>query len=64
MAGLSMVRGFRKGSGTVAGTARRVLLTTVPDPFLNHAQVTEDEWYFLGQSCRFEAEVRWDLDFA
>jgi AmmeMemoRadiSam system radical SAM enzyme/AmmeMemoRadiSam system protein B/AmmeMemoRadiSam system protein A len=28
---------FKKGSGTVAGTARRVLRTTVPDPFLNHA---------------------------
>ena len=26
---------FKKGSGTVAGTARRVLRTTVPDPFLN-----------------------------
>ena len=24
---------FKKGSGTVAGTARRVLRTTVPDPF-------------------------------
>jgi hypothetical protein len=24
----------KKGSGTVAGTARRVLRTTVPDPFL------------------------------
>ena len=29
---------FKKGSGTVAGTAHRVLRTTVPDPFLNHAQ--------------------------
>ena len=29
---------FKKGSGTVAGTARRVLRTTVPDPFLNHAK--------------------------
>ena len=29
---------FKKGSGTVAGTARRVLRTTVPDPFLNHAR--------------------------
>ena len=28
---------FKKGSGTVAGTARRVLRTTVPDPFLDHA---------------------------
>ena len=28
---------FKKGSGTVAGTARKVLRTTVPDPFLNHA---------------------------
>jgi len=27
----------KKGSGTVAGTARRVLRTTVPDPFLNQA---------------------------
>ncbi len=27
--------GIKKGSGTVAGTARRVLRTTVPDPFLN-----------------------------
>ena len=30
---------FKKGSGTVAGTARRVLGTTVPDPFLNHAKI-------------------------
>ncbi len=29
---------FKKGSGTFAGTARRVLRTKVPDPFLNHAQ--------------------------
>jgi hypothetical protein len=28
---------FKKGSGTFAGTARRVLRTKVPDPFLNHA---------------------------
>ena len=28
---------FKKGSATVAGTARRVLRTTVPDPFLNQA---------------------------
>ena len=27
--------GFKKGSGAVAGTDRRVLRTTVPDPFLN-----------------------------
>jgi len=27
----------KKGSGTVAGTAHRVLRTTVPAPFLNHA---------------------------
>src|SRR5260370_487306 len=27
--------GRKKGSGTVAGTARRVLRTTVPDRFLN-----------------------------
>src|SRR5437879_6519339 len=26
---------FKKGSGTFAGTARRVLRTKVPDPFLN-----------------------------
>ena len=32
---LREVRWFKKGSGTVAGTARRVLRTTVPDPFLN-----------------------------
>ena len=36
---------FKKGSGTVSGTARDQpsvgarLRTTVPDPFLNHAQV-------------------------
>jgi hypothetical protein len=30
---------FKKGSGAVAGTARRVLRTTVPDPFLNHAGI-------------------------
>ena len=30
---------FKKESGTVAGTARGVLRTTVPDPFLNHARV-------------------------
>jgi hypothetical protein len=29
--------GSKKGPGTVAGTARRVLRTTVPDPFMNHA---------------------------
>ena len=34
-----MTLGFKKGSGTVAGTARRVLRTTVPDPFLNHAEI-------------------------
>jgi len=28
---------LKKGSGTVAGTARRVLSTTVPDPFLSNA---------------------------
>ncbi len=28
---------FKEGSGTFAGTARRVLRTKVPDPFLNHA---------------------------
>jgi len=28
---------FKKVSGTVAGTARRVLRTTVPDTFLNQA---------------------------
>ena len=31
--------GFKKGSGTVAGTAHRVLRTTVPDPFLNHTRI-------------------------
>jgi hypothetical protein len=30
---------FKKVSGTVAGTARRVLRTTVPDTFLNHAEI-------------------------
>jgi glycosyl hydrolase family 2 len=30
---------FKKGSGTFAGTARRVLRTKVPDPFLNHAEI-------------------------
>ena len=29
---------FKKGSGTFAGTARRVLRTKVPDPFLNHVR--------------------------
>jgi len=33
---VQFVTWFKKGSGTVAGTARRVLRTTVPDPFLNH----------------------------
>ena len=28
-------RSEKKGSGTVAGTARRVLRTTVPDPFFS-----------------------------
>ena len=36
---------FKKGSGTVAGTARRVLRTTVPDPFLNRG------WPVLGMVC-------------
>jgi type 1 glutamine amidotransferase/sugar phosphate isomerase/epimerase len=42
--GLSYIGGLsfqkvrsKKGSGAVAGTARRVLRTTVPDPFLDHA---------------------------
>ena len=30
-----LVRLLKKGSGTVAGTARRVLRTTVPDPFFS-----------------------------
>src|ERR1700683_2907331 len=30
-------RWFKKGSGTFAPAARRVLRTKVPDPFLNHA---------------------------
>jgi hypothetical protein len=30
---------FKKVSGTVAGTARRVLRTTVPDTFLNQAPI-------------------------
>jgi len=33
------IRWFKKGSGTVAGTAQRVLRTTVPDPFLNPAPI-------------------------
>jgi hypothetical protein len=38
---------FKKGSGTVAGTAQRVLRTTVPDPFLNQAEVLRSFgfWY-------------------
>ena len=37
---LFLVRnGFKKGSGTVAGTARGVLRTTVPDPFSNPRNV-------------------------
>ncbi len=31
-------KGVRYGSGTVAGTALRVLCTTVPDPLLSHAE--------------------------
>ena len=34
--------GSKKGSGTVAGTARRVLRTTVPDPFLDPTRKTFD----------------------
>ena len=30
---------FKKGSGTFAGTAQRVLGTKVPDPFLNHLMI-------------------------
>jgi len=30
---------FKNGSGTVAGTAHRVLRTTIPDPFWNHADI-------------------------
>jgi len=36
-----MLAGFKKGSGTVAGTARGVLRTTVPDPFLNPAKMLD-----------------------
>ena len=36
---LEYIGRFKKGSGTVAGTARRVLRTTVPDPFLNDANI-------------------------
>jgi hypothetical protein len=32
----------KKGSGTVAGTARRVLRTTVPDPFFNTLSSTRE----------------------
>ena len=37
---------FKKGSGTVAGTARRVLRTSVPDPFLNQAAVARSIYYY------------------
>jgi hypothetical protein len=30
---------FKKVSGTVAGTARKVLCTTAPDTFVNHATI-------------------------
>jgi len=32
---------LKKGSGTVAGTAQRVLSTTVPDPFFSHAELQQ-----------------------
>jgi len=47
---------FKKGSGIVAGTARRVLRTTIPDPFLNHARNC-DEMNVIGHQA-----VRPDLD--
>jgi len=47
---------FKKGSGIVAGTARRVLRTTIPDPFLNHARNC-DEMDVIGHQA-----VRTDLD--
>jgi len=40
---------FKKGSGTVAGTARRVLRTTVPDRFLNHPVFQEQPDEFDNQ---------------
>ena len=44
---------FKKGSGTFAGTARRVLRTKVPDPFLNHAEDSQVK----ARSVRMSASV-------
>ena len=48
--------GLKKGSGTVAGTARRVLRKTVPDPFLNSSRIWRMTVIALGTlilcSCR------------
>ena len=53
---------FKKGSGTVAGTAHWVLRTTVPDPFLNHATnlfpPTCSNGHVATGSCRMEIRVR------
>jgi len=35
---------FKKGSGTVAAAALRVLCTTVPDPFLNHVEIHDSRF--------------------
>ncbi len=65
---------FKKGSGTVAGTAGhrpkvgRVLHTTVPDPFLNHVTLDKGEMLivpkgvehkpFAGSECHVLVIVR------
>jgi hypothetical protein len=43
---------FKKGSGTVAETAPRVLGTTVPDPFLNQGRVCGLPHRGLNFACR------------
>src|SRR5262249_37915500 len=53
---------FKKGSGTVAGTARRVLGTTVPDPFLDQPMFRRLRVAVvllrLGNSLKFNSRCR------
>jgi hypothetical protein len=42
---------FKKGAATIAGTARRVLCTTIPDPFLSLAAI------FTGMMCIWLAQI-------
>jgi hypothetical protein len=63
-AGLASQVWFKKGAGTVAGTAGhrpkvgRVLRTTVPDPFLNHAASRAFERAIVAGAFKLQAAPR------